>query len=167
MTRRLLVHVAAALCVAAMCVGMPGFSSASFTARTVNTGAVTSAADWTPPTVALQNPGTPLKGTVPLTATASDAESGISTVQVQYLPPTGTEWVTVCTATGAQNAVDRIFDAFTRLFVNNVKYGFEGFTLRRREVPTGEVFSDGVQKGDVPIAVGDDDAIANARQRNA
>lgn len=101
MTRRLLVLIATALCAAAMGVGMPGFSSASFTARTTNTGGVSAAADWTPPTVALQDPGSPLKGTVALTATASDAASGIASVLVQFLPSNGSGWVTVCTATAA------------------------------------------------------------------
>jgi len=101
MTRRILVLIAAALSVAAMSTSMPGFSSASFTARTTNTGSITAAPDWTPPTVSVSNPGSPLKGTVTLTATATDAKSGISSVRLQYLPANGSSWVTVCTATVA------------------------------------------------------------------
>lgn len=99
MIRRLLSLIAAALCVAAVGAGMPGFSSASFTARTVNSGSVSAAADWTPPTVSVQNPGSPVKGTVSLTALASDVETGVASVLVQYLPTNGSTWVTVCTAT--------------------------------------------------------------------
>lgn len=101
MTRRILVLIAAALCAAVVGLGMPGFSTAAFTARTTNTGAVTAAADWTPPTVSVQNPGTPIKGTVSVTATATDAVSGIANVQIQYLPANGSSWVTLCTATTA------------------------------------------------------------------
>lgn len=101
MTRRILVLIAAALSVAAMGAGMPGFSSASFTARTTNGGAVAAAPDWTPPSVSVQNPGSPLKGTVNVTATATDAETGIASVRLQYLPSGGSSWVTLCTATAA------------------------------------------------------------------
>ena len=78
--------------------GMPAFSSASYVASSTNTATVSSAADWTPPTVALADPGTPVKGTVTLTATASDAETGIASVTIEYLSASGT-WVDVCTRT--------------------------------------------------------------------
>ncbi len=101
MTRRILVLIAAALSMAAMTTGMPGFSSASFTARTVNGGSIAAAPDWTPPTVSIQNPGSPLKGTVNIVATAADAETGVASVRLQYLPSGGSSWVTLCTATTA------------------------------------------------------------------
>ena len=81
---------------------MPGFSSASFSSRsTATSGSVSAAADWTPPTVSLASPGSPVKDTVTLTATAADGESGIASVQLQYLAPNGNAWVTICTATSA------------------------------------------------------------------
>lgn len=101
MPRRLLVLLAAALCVGAMSTGMPEVSSAAFTARSASTGVITAAADWTPPTVTLQSPGSPLKGTVSVTATAADPASGIASVSLQYLPANGASWVTVCAATAA------------------------------------------------------------------
>ena len=104
MTRRLLMFVASALMLGAMGMGMPAFSTAAFTARTTNAGAVTGASDWTPPTVSMQAPGSPLKGTVTVAANASDAASGIGSVALQYLPSGGGSWVTICTATTAPYA---------------------------------------------------------------
>ncbi|QIK75805.1 Ig-like domain-containing protein [Nocardioides piscis] len=101
MTRRLLLLIATTLCVGAVGCGMPGFSSASFTARTTNGGTITAAADWTPPTVSLQNPGSPLKGTVSVSASASDVETGVATVRMQFLPANASSWVTICTAVTA------------------------------------------------------------------
>ena len=81
---------------------MPGFSSASFSSKsTASSGSVSAAADWTPPTVSLASPGTAVKDTVTLTATAADGESGIAGVEVQYLPRNGSAWATICTATSA------------------------------------------------------------------
>lgn len=79
----------------------PQFSSAAFTATSSRTIKVSAAADWTPPTVSLPSPGSPVKDTVTLTATASDAETGIANVEIQYLPSGGSSWVTVCTTPGA------------------------------------------------------------------
>ncbi|WP_028657215.1 Ig-like domain-containing protein [Nocardioides sp. J54] len=78
-----------------------GFSDATFTSTSANVGTVRAAADWTAPTVAVTSPGTPVQGTVTLAATASDAESGISSVTLQYLAPGTTSWATLCTDTVA------------------------------------------------------------------
>ncbi|SEE85184.1 signal peptidase I [Arthrobacter alpinus] len=73
------------------------FSSAAFTATTANTGSTfATAADWTPPSVTLANPGTTIRASVALTAVASDAEAGVRNVTIQYLPSGGT-WTTLCT----------------------------------------------------------------------
>ena len=101
MTRRMLLFVASALVLGAMGMGMPDLSTAAFTARATNTGAVSGAADWTPPTVSVQNPGSPLKGTVTVAATATDAESGLQGVTLQYLAQGGSSWATLCTTTAA------------------------------------------------------------------
>lgn len=75
------------------------FSSAAFTASTANAGnTFGTAADWMPPSVTLVSPGPTVQGNVTLTAEASDAESGIRNVVLQYLPPGGA-WTTLCTAT--------------------------------------------------------------------
>ncbi|TWG91133.1 hypothetical protein L615_008300000110 [Nocardioides sp. J9] len=78
-----------------------GFSDATFTSTSANVGTVRAAADWTAPAVAVTSPGTPVQGTVTLAATASDAESGISSVTLQYLAPGTTSWATLCTDTVA------------------------------------------------------------------
>ena len=101
MSRRVLLLIASALLLGALGMGMPELSTAAYTARITNTGGVTAAADWTPPAVSVQNPGSPLKGTATLTATAVDADSGIQGVTLQYLPQGGSSWTTVCTIAAA------------------------------------------------------------------
>ncbi|NYI44672.1 hypothetical protein BJ993_001752 [Nocardioides aromaticivorans] len=78
-----------------------GFSDATFTSSSASSGTVEAAQDWTAPAVTLANPGTPLQGTVTLSATATDAESGIASVTLQYLAPGASTWTTVCTDTTA------------------------------------------------------------------
>ncbi|HEX2577630.1 MAG TPA: Ig-like domain-containing protein, partial [Aquihabitans sp.] len=80
----------------------PGaFSSAAFTSASRSAGSVTAAADWTPPTVALASPGDAIRGTVNLTATASDAETGVASVVIAWAPEDSTTWTTICTRTAA------------------------------------------------------------------
>jgi hypothetical protein len=79
-------------------------SGADFSARTVSPGSgVTAAADWVAPTVAVTDPGSPLRGTVPLAAAATDSGAGVRTVQVQVAPNAGdgASYATVCTPTAA------------------------------------------------------------------
>lgn len=91
-----------ALLVGAAVLGAPAFSTAAFTARTSNAAStVSAAADWTPPTVAIADPGSPVTGTVALSATASDGESLIANVVIQYQLPDAAAWTTVCTDTTA------------------------------------------------------------------
>ena len=80
---------------------LPAFSTAAYTSASTNTATITAASDWTPPTVTMANPGSPLKGTATVTATASDGESGVASVTIDYLPAGGTAWVTLCTRTAA------------------------------------------------------------------
>lgn len=79
---------------------MPATSAATYVAASTATASVRAAADWTPPTVSLADPGSPLKGTVVLSATASDAETGVASVVFEALPSGGT-WSTLCTVTAA------------------------------------------------------------------
>lgn len=77
------------------------FSSAIYTAQSHNgASTVTAASDWTPPTVSVTSPGI-VKGSVTLTATATDAETGIATVAVQVRAVEGGSWTALCTATSA------------------------------------------------------------------
>jgi hypothetical protein len=78
--------------------GLSGTSSASFTARTVNGSTITAADDWTPPVVAVENPGATVSGTVDVVAVAGDADSGIAHVAIQYAAA-GAGWTTLCTTT--------------------------------------------------------------------
>ncbi|MBT2551551.1 signal peptidase I [Arthrobacter sp. ISL-5] len=98
--------VAMMLVLAALCIlviaGAAAFSSAAFSATTRNaTNTFATAQDWAPPTVTLNNPGSPVKDTVNVSASASDAESGIRDVVIQYLAPGGSNWTTLCTDAAA------------------------------------------------------------------
>ncbi len=79
--------------------GVSGFSMAAFTSSSNNTGSVTAALDWTPPTVSMTSPGASVVGTVTLNASASDAESGVASVVIQYAPTGTGAWTTICTKT--------------------------------------------------------------------
>lgn len=57
--------------------------------------------DNTAPATTMADPGSPLKGTVTTTATASDAHSGVAKVVIQYAPNGGSQFKDVCTATVA------------------------------------------------------------------
>ncbi|MEX5257389.1 Ig-like domain-containing protein [Kocuria arenosa] len=96
---------AALVVVLGLLLGLTGtaqFSTASFTSRSANPqSTVRAAADWTPPKVALTAPASTVTGTVTLSATATDAESGIAGVEIQYQPSTGGTWETVCTVTAS------------------------------------------------------------------
>ncbi len=71
-------------------------SGALFAASTQSTGTVGSARDWTPPAVAMQDPGSPLRGTVSLTATATDAETAVASVTIQSSPAGAGSWQDRC-----------------------------------------------------------------------
>ena len=86
------------LSLAVSAIGSVAFSGASFTATSSNPGnRVSAAADWTGPTVSLTNPGTPLRGTVALTATASDAIGTVAGVRIQRSPAGAATWTDICT----------------------------------------------------------------------
>lgn len=87
------------LAVVGLGLGRTGMSSATFVSRTTNTATVSAASDWTPPTVSISDPGSSVQGTVTLGATASDGETGVASVEIQYQPAGGSTWVTICTDT--------------------------------------------------------------------
>lgn len=80
-----------------------GTSAAAFTSVTSNTGNTFAAAsDWNPPIVTLADPGISIRDTVAISATAQDAESGIRSIDVEYLRDGTSTWTNLCsTATGA------------------------------------------------------------------
>lgn len=78
--------------------GQTALSGAVFTSDSVNPGtAVTANGDWTAPMATMADPGSPLKGTVTLTATATDARSGVASVRIQRATAGSGQWVDVCT----------------------------------------------------------------------
>ncbi|REK74102.1 signal peptidase I [Aeromicrobium endophyticum] len=87
-------------------VALTGSSSASFVARTGATGSVSAAADWVAPTVAVTAPGSPLKGTDTITATASDAGSGVASVTIQRTAAGTSDWTSVCTTSSSPYTCD-------------------------------------------------------------
>ncbi|MFK5690837.1 Ig-like domain-containing protein [Ornithinimicrobium sp. LYQ92] len=96
LTRRTapLLLLAALLVLAA---AVSGFSGAVLTSGTTNTGTVRAALDWTPPTVAMVDPGPALTGTVTVRATATDGETGVTGVTLEYQRVGTASWTTVCT----------------------------------------------------------------------
>jgi hypothetical protein len=61
-------------------------------------GTVTVTVDNTAPAVTMTDPGSPLRGAVTLAATATDAESGVARVEIQYARGTGA-YQSLCTVT--------------------------------------------------------------------
>ena len=95
-------RVAGLVALAAVVIGVPvTLSAASFTSQSSNTASVQAAADWTPPIVTLVDPGLAIRGTVTLSATATDAETGIAQVAIGWAPSGTTTWTTLCTRTVA------------------------------------------------------------------
>jgi hypothetical protein len=77
-------------------------SGASFTSSTRNpANTIGAAADWTPPTVEIVDPGDAIRGTVSITANAADAETRVVQVVLSYAPSGTTTWTTICTKTAA------------------------------------------------------------------
>jgi signal peptidase I len=79
-----------------------GVSQAAFSYSLANTtSSFNASADWTPPTVTMQAPASPLKGTVSLTANAADSGTGIKNTVLQYQSVGSSSWVTLCTVATA------------------------------------------------------------------
>jgi len=94
--------VALAFVAVAVTVDAPGFTTAAFTSGSSNSASAVSASDdWTPPVVDLVQPASPIKDTVTLTATATDAESGIASVSLEYQLADAASWIRLCTVTVA------------------------------------------------------------------
>ncbi|MFE6734737.1 Ig-like domain-containing protein [Microbacterium sp. NPDC057650] len=80
----------------------PQFSTAAYISSSTNApSTATAAADWTPPTVGVQEPVTALKGVVTLTATAADGETGVKSVALSVQAAGAGTWTPLCTASTA------------------------------------------------------------------
>lgn len=85
----------------ALAAGTTASSSATFVAKRASAAnVVRSANDWNPPAVVLADPGSPLKGTVNLSATATDRD-GVAAVSFQRSPAGAGNWTTIATRTVA------------------------------------------------------------------
>lgn len=68
---------------------------------TTSTPVTARVVDNTPPSATLVDPGSPITGTVTLTATATDATSGVVSVRFERSPAGAGTWSALCTATAA------------------------------------------------------------------
>ncbi|RJS47861.1 signal peptidase I [Nocardioides cavernaquae] len=91
---------AAVLALGSVAFHPPQTSSATWSATTSSSATVRAASDWTVPTVAVRDPGSPLRNTVTITADAADADSSLASVVIEAQPSGGGTWTTLCTATG-------------------------------------------------------------------
>jgi signal peptidase I len=87
-----------------------GFANGDYDLRAISTSGSTTftsevvadiLVDNAAPSVIMQDPGTPLRGTVSLTATASDVNSGVASVVIQRAPSGSSTWTDVCSDTDA------------------------------------------------------------------
>jgi signal peptidase I len=76
-------------------------TSAISGAKTYTSDPVRTIVDNTAPSTTMQDTGSPLKGIVTTTATASDAHSGVAQVVIQYAPSGSTTFKDICTDTTA------------------------------------------------------------------
>lgn len=82
--------------------GGVALSGADFRASTLNPmSGFAAASDFGDLATALTNPGSPLTGTVSLSATASETIYGVASVEIQRATAGGSVWTPVCTATTA------------------------------------------------------------------
>jgi hypothetical protein len=68
---------------------------------TTTTPTATTRLDNTAPAATLTDPGTPLSGSITLTATATDAGSGVANVRFEAAPAGTSSWTALCTAAGS------------------------------------------------------------------
>jgi len=85
------------LAASALLITVPSVGWAMFSSNSANTASITAAADWTPPTVSLVDPGEAVRGSTTLSATATDGETGVKNVAIAWAPSGTTTWTTLCT----------------------------------------------------------------------
>ena len=82
--------------------GASGSVWGTFSATSVSIGnSIAGADDWVGPQVTMLDPGTPLRGTASLSATATDLRSAVSTVTIQRSAAGAGSWADVCTDSSA------------------------------------------------------------------
>lgn len=79
----------------------PIVSRAAFSASTSNTGRVAAAKDWAAPTVEITDPGDGIRGTVTISANATDDGLGVASVSLAWAPSGTTTFTVLCTDTTA------------------------------------------------------------------
>ena len=74
----------------------------AFTATTLSAAnSIVAASDWVAPQTTMLDPGSPLRATVSLNATASDPGGAVSTVTIERSPAGAAVWTAVCTDSSA------------------------------------------------------------------
>lgn len=94
-------RVLTGLALAALVCTLPhlaGFSGATLTSATTRRATVTAAADWTPPTVSVTDPGGTVSGAVTIAATATD-NVAVQSVRIQVAASGTGAWTDLCTDT--------------------------------------------------------------------
>jgi hypothetical protein len=81
-----------------------GFSGATFTSASTSRGNAISSGDWTGPTVSVTDPGSPLSGSITVSATAADAVEGVAWVAVEISAAGSGRWSELCRDTTAPYA---------------------------------------------------------------
>ena len=125
-----------ALSVGLLWVAAPNAAHAVYTSQTTSRIVIGAASDWTAPSVTLADPGSSVTGSVVLAATASDPESGIQSVAIEYLAANGT-WTPICGTTSAPytctwnttTVVDGTYDLRARA-VDNAGFATTSATVR-------------------------------------
>lgn len=79
-------------------------SGATYTSASTSRLAVSASADWTPPVVAVDNPGTAVNGVATISATATDDRSGVASVTLEYAAADSGAWRVLCTTSTAPYA---------------------------------------------------------------
>lgn len=99
--RSLFIRLVLAGCLlAALATAGTSLSGASYFAASTNPQAqLSSAADWVPPTVSLADPGSAVRGTIALSASAGDTYgTGVASVRIQRAQAGSGSWADVCTS---------------------------------------------------------------------
>src|SRR5690242_3620740 len=78
---------------------VPALGWALFNSGSTNTASITASTDWTAPSVSVTDPGTAIRATATIAATATDGETGVKNVAVAWAPTGTTTWTTLCTDT--------------------------------------------------------------------
>lgn len=112
----------------ALAASSTGLSDASFVGASANHGTELAAAeDWVAPSLTLGDPGVAIRGTVQLTATASDPYgSGVVSVRIERSAAGAASWSTICTDTAAPYSCP--FDTTT---LSNDYYDFRAVATDR------------------------------------